>query len=196
MGLRTDIDTGLPMGLSLNVYPRNISGKTRRVNESRWDGYRFSEILRPHHRLWGGKLSYIGFTSFDWGFDLGDDPNRTSNSIATSHITALNYDHWHYSVVARYFHNGGQWQNGAKLNWGDGDFSAKSPPAGAAARSWVTTSKPAKRPEVVLWPVFGRMLPNTAASRRPLHITSGDATSLKQTCRNPDQRWCRQIIAR
>ncbi|MDI5454462.1 hypothetical protein MJM04_32510, partial [Salmonella enterica subsp. enterica serovar Cerro] len=42
----------------------------------------------------------------DWGSDLGDDPNRTSNSIASSHILALNYDHWHYSVVARYFHNG------------------------------------------------------------------------------------------
>ncbi|WP_243429004.1 hypothetical protein, partial [Citrobacter braakii] len=25
-----------------------------------------------------------------------------SNSIASSHILALNYDHWHYSVVARY----------------------------------------------------------------------------------------------
>ncbi|WP_257895852.1 hypothetical protein, partial [Enterobacter roggenkampii] len=25
---------------------------------------------------------------------------RTNNSIASSHILALNYDHWHYSVVA------------------------------------------------------------------------------------------------
>ncbi|WP_373274514.1 outer membrane protein OmpK, partial [Enterobacter chuandaensis] len=32
------------------------------------------------------------------------------NSIASSHILALNYDHWHYSVVARYWHNGGQWK--------------------------------------------------------------------------------------
>lgn len=37
------------------------------------------------------------------------------------------------------------------------------------------------------------MLPCGGESR-PLHITSGDATSLKQTCRNPDQRWCRQIV--
>ncbi|WP_368257866.1 outer membrane protein OmpK, partial [Citrobacter sp. RTP31023st1_F3_RTP31023_210422] len=37
-----------------------------------------------------------------------------------------NYDHWHYSVVARYFHNGGQWKGGDTLNWGEGDFSAKS----------------------------------------------------------------------
>lgn len=53
---------------------------------------------------------------------------RTAPAIlslpATS--TALNYDHWHYSVVARYFHNGGQWKGGDTLNWGEGDFSAKS----------------------------------------------------------------------
>ncbi|STV20794.1 Nucleoside-specific channel-forming protein Tsx [Klebsiella pneumoniae] len=45
----------------------------------------------------GGSLSYIGFTNFDWGSDLGDDNfydlngkhARTSNSIASSHILAL-----------------------------------------------------------------------------------------------------------
>lgn len=127
MGLGTDIDTGLPMGLSLNVYAKYQWQNYGASNENEWDGYRFKvKYFVPITDLWGGKLSYIGFTNFDWGSDLGDDPNRTSNSIASSHILALNYDHWHYSVVARYFHNGGQWQNGAKLNWGDGDFSAKS----------------------------------------------------------------------
>ena len=76
--------------------------------------------------LWGGKLTYIGFTNFDWGSDLGDSKNRTSNAIASSHILALNYAHWHYSVVARYFHNGGQWEDGAGLNFGKGDFNVKS----------------------------------------------------------------------
>ena len=47
-------------------------------------------------------------------------------AIASSHILALNYAHWHYSVVARYFHNGGQWADDAKLNFGDGDFSVRS----------------------------------------------------------------------
>ncbi|HIC8631075.1 TPA: outer membrane protein OmpK, partial [Enterobacter cloacae] len=42
---------------------------------------------------------------------------RTNDSIASSHILALNYDHWHYSVVARYWHNGGQWNDDAKLVW-------------------------------------------------------------------------------
>ena len=39
---------------------------------------------------------------------------------------ALGYDHWHYSVVARYFHNGGQWADSANLNFGDGPFEVKS----------------------------------------------------------------------
>ncbi|MGA0525249.1 outer membrane protein OmpK, partial [Escherichia coli] len=34
--------------------------------------------------------------------------------------------HWHYSIVARYFHNGGQWADDAKLNFGDGPFSVRS----------------------------------------------------------------------
>ena len=84
----------------------------------------------PITQVWGGQLTYIGFTNFDWGSDLGDDPNRTSNSIASSHVLALNYDHWHYSVVARYFHNGGQWKGGDTLNWGEGDISAKSTGSG------------------------------------------------------------------
>ena len=75
--------------------------------------------------LWGGNLSYIGFTNFDWGSDLGDKSayaengikQRTNDSIASSHILALNYDHWHYSVVARYWHNGGQWNDDADLSW-------------------------------------------------------------------------------
>uniref|UniRef100_UPI002666BE66 outer membrane protein OmpK n=1 Tax=Salmonella enterica TaxID=28901 RepID=UPI002666BE66 len=89
--------------------------------------YRFKvKYFVPITDLWGVNLSYFGFTNFDWGYDLGYDPNRTSNSIDSSHIHALNNEHWHYSVVAPYFQNGGQWQTGAKLNWGDGDFSAIS----------------------------------------------------------------------
>lgn len=192
MGLGTDIDTGLPMGLSLNVYAKYQWQNYGASNENEWDGYRFKvKYFVPITDLWGGKLSYIGFTNFDWGSDLGDDPNRTSNSIASSHITALNYDHWHYSVVARYFHNGGQWQNGAKLNWGDGDFSAKSTGWGGYGRGLQLLNL--QKGQRSSSGPFGRMLPCGGESR-PLHITSGDATSLKQTCRNPDQRWCRQIV--
>ncbi len=127
MGLGTDIDTGLPMSLSLNVYAKYQWENYGAANEDSWDGYRFKiKYFVPITDLWGGKLSYIGFTNFDWGSDLGDEPNRTSNSIASSHILALNYDHWHYSFVARYFHNGGQWQDGPEMNFGKGDFRVRS----------------------------------------------------------------------
>ncbi|MCR2669670.1 nucleoside-specific channel-forming protein Tsx, partial [Salmonella enterica] len=74
-----------------------------------------------------------GFTNFDFGSDLGKDSHwvdgtgkqvRTSNSIASSHILALNYDHWHYSFVARYFHNGGQWQDGAEIGTPQGPIKS------------------------------------------------------------------------
>ena len=135
MGLGTDIDTGLPMSLSMNVYAKYQWQNYGASNENEWDGYRFKvKYFVPLTDLWGGSLSYIGFTNFDWGSDLGDDNfydlngkhARTSNSIASSHILALNYAHWHYSIVARYFHNGGQWADDAKLNFGDGPFSVRS----------------------------------------------------------------------
>lgn len=135
MGLGTDIETGLPMSLSMNVYAKYQWQNYGAANENEWDGYRFKvKYFVPITQLWGGNLSYIGFTNFDWGSDTGDndfrDLNgrkaRTNDSIASSHIPALNYDHWHYSVVARYWHNGGQWNDDASLNFGNGDFSVRS----------------------------------------------------------------------
>ena len=129
MGLGTDIDTHSDIGLSLNVYAKYQWENYGAANENEWDGYRFKiKYFVPLTTLWGGNLSYIGFTNFDWGSDLGDNsgPSRTSNSIASSHILSLNYDHWHYSFVARYFHNGGQWNDGTELNFGNGSFHVKS----------------------------------------------------------------------
>ena len=130
-----DMDTGLPMSLSMNVYAKYQWQNYGAANENEWDGYRFKvKYFVPITDLWGGQLSYIGFTNFDWGSDLGDDSGyanngiktRTNNSIASSHILALNYDHWHYSVVARYWHNGGQWNDDAELNFGNGNFNVRS----------------------------------------------------------------------
>ena len=129
MGLGTDIDTHTPLNLSLNVYAKYQWENYSAANENSWDGYRFKvKYFLPLGDLWGGHFSYIGFTNFDWGSDLNENGNkaRTSNSIASSHILALNYAHWHYSVVARYFHNGGQWQDGTELNFGNGNFDVKS----------------------------------------------------------------------
>ncbi|SQB21677.1 nucleoside-specific channel-forming protein [Citrobacter koseri] len=54
MGLGTDIETGLPMSLSLNVYAKYQWQNYLADNENEWDGYRFqSEILRATHRAVG-----------------------------------------------------------------------------------------------------------------------------------------------
>ena len=128
MGLGTNIDTHSDIGLSLNVYAKYQWENYGAANEDSWDGYRFKvKYMVPLTTLWGGNLSYIGFTNFDWGSDLGDNStSRSSNSIASSHILSLAYSHWHYSVVARYFHNGGQWKDGSELDFGDGPFHTKS----------------------------------------------------------------------
>ena len=95
MGLGTDIETGLPMSLSMNVYAKYQWQNYGAANENEWDGYRFKvKYFVPITQLWGGNLSYIGFTNFDWGSDTGDndfrDLNgrkaRTNDSIASSHI--------------------------------------------------------------------------------------------------------------
>lgn len=129
MGLGTDIDTHSDVGLSLNVYAKYQWENYGAANENSWDGYRFKvKYFVPITTLWGGNLGYVGFTNFDWGSDLRDKggSSRTSNSIASSHILSLGYDHWHFSAVARYFHNGGQWADGQELNFGNGPFEVKS----------------------------------------------------------------------
>jgi len=131
MGLGTDINTGTDLNLSANIYAKYQWQNYGAANSNSWDGYRFKiKMFYPITTLWGGNLNYIGFTNFDFDSDLGaadkGGPVRTNNSIASSHILSLGYAHWHYSFVARYFHNGGQWNNGTELNFGEGDFKVKS----------------------------------------------------------------------
>jgi len=129
MGLGTDVNTYTPLNLSLNIYAKYQWQNYGAAHENQWDGYRFKvKYFLPLGEMWGGKVSYIGFTNFDFGSQLADNENysRTNHSIASSHILALNYAHWHYSLVARYFHNGGQWADGTELNFGNGNFTAKT----------------------------------------------------------------------
>ncbi|MFT4191991.1 MAG: nucleoside-specific channel-forming protein Tsx [Comamonas sp.] len=129
MGLGTDIDTGTKLTLSANVYAKYQWENYGAGNENRWDGYRVKiKYFYPLASVLGGSLSYIGFTDFDFGSKLRklDGDSRSSNSIASSHVLSLNYTHWHFSLVERYFHNGGHWQDGATLDYGDGSFRVRS----------------------------------------------------------------------
>ncbi|AHF73284.1 nucleoside-specific channel-forming protein Tsx [Candidatus Sodalis pierantonius str. SOPE] len=129
MGVGTDIATHSDLALSLNIYAKYQWQNYGASNENSWDGYRVKvKYFYPLTTLWGGGLSYIGFTNFDFGSDLADNAGgvRSNNAIASSHILALAYDHLHYLLVARYFHHGGQWRDGSQLDFGDGPFSVAS----------------------------------------------------------------------
>lgn len=116
MGLGTDIDTHSPFNLSMNIYAKYQWQNYGADNQNSWDGYRFKvKYSLPLTQFLGGQLTYIGFTNVDWGSDLKQSAGRTSNAIASSHILALNYDHWHYSLVARYFYHGGQWETNPNI---------------------------------------------------------------------------------
>ncbi|EAY7621880.1 nucleoside-specific channel-forming protein Tsx [Salmonella enterica] len=130
MGLGTDVDTHSPLYLQLNIYKKYQFQNYGAANANSWDGYRFKvKYIYPITDILGGTLSYIGYTNFDFGSHLGDDSapgTRTNNAITSSHIISLAYKHFHYGLVARYWHNGGQWRDGAGLDFGDGMFSAES----------------------------------------------------------------------
>ena len=66
----------------MNVYAKYQWQNYGAANENEWDGYRFKiKYFVPITDLWGGQLSYIGFTNFDWGSDLGDDSGNAINGI-------------------------------------------------------------------------------------------------------------------
>lgn len=130
MGIGTDIDTGLPMTLSANLYAKYQGNNYKAANENEWDGYRFKvKYVIPITTIFGGKLNYVGFTNFDFGSDLKDESggeqkfySRTNNSIVSTNVLSLVYPHWNYGATLRYFYHGGQFDEGSKAFSSDGDI--------------------------------------------------------------------------
>ncbi|GHC18459.1 nucleoside-specific channel-forming protein Tsx [Kushneria pakistanensis] len=128
-GLGTDIDTGTPLDVSFNFYGKYQWENYGADNENSWDGYRaqleYSYPLASFDN--GASLFYAGFTNYDFGSDLGDgDTTRTNESVVATNAFVYSFTHLRFLAVARYFHNGGQWNDGSELNFGDGDFSVRS----------------------------------------------------------------------
>ncbi|WP_277962640.1 nucleoside-specific channel-forming protein Tsx [Pseudomonas sp. RIT-To-2] len=129
-GFGTDIKTGTPVILSANLYARRQWENYGAANENSWDGYRaqLKYILPLKHFDNGASLTYIGFTNHDFGSDLHDQagPSRTANATVATNVILYNYKHVRLMTAGRYFHNGGQWKDGTELNFGDGNFNARS----------------------------------------------------------------------
>ncbi|MGJ8526068.1 Nucleoside-specific channel-forming protein Tsx [Halomonadaceae bacterium LMG 33818] len=118
IGLGTDIDTHTRASLSFNFYARRQFQNYEAPNENSWDGWRAGiKYFIPLTPLWGGNLSWIGFTNYDFNSKLSHEAPaiRSGTAIASSNALSLAYTHWAITVMGRYFHNGGNWKAGAKL---------------------------------------------------------------------------------
>jgi nucleoside-specific channel-forming protein len=129
MGLGTDIDTHTPLSLSANIYANREWQNYGEANEYSWDGYRFQmNYFYPLGHYLGGDISYAGFFNYDFGSKLREEAGgNTYSDTEFDETNALVYSHQHLRLVAvaRYFHNGGQW-NGTMLNFGNGNFPNRS----------------------------------------------------------------------
>ncbi|MCM5703551.1 nucleoside-specific channel-forming protein Tsx [Larsenimonas salina] len=129
-GVGTDIETGTPLGLSVNLYKRYQWENYGAANENQWDGYRaqVKYFLALATFGNGAKLDYVGFTNFDFGSDLGDKAGatRTNEATVATNVLLYSFTHLRFMAVARYFHNGGQWNDDATLDFGDGPFHVRS----------------------------------------------------------------------
>lgn len=126
-GLGVDLNTYTPFKLSANFYARRQFQNYGAGNEYSWDGYRAQvKYFYPVTSFEGGaSLNYIGFVNHDFGSDLPDTDGsaRTSSATAATNILMLSWTHMRYWVAARYFHNGGNWNAGEKVDFGAGPFT-------------------------------------------------------------------------
>jgi nucleoside-specific channel-forming protein len=129
MGLGTDIDTHTPLSLSANLYVNHEWQNFGEANEYSWDGYRFQmNYFYPLGHYLGGDISYAGFFNYDFGSKLREEAGGNTYSdteFDETNALVYSYKHLRLEAVARYFHNGGQW-NGTMLNFGSGNFQNRS----------------------------------------------------------------------
>lgn len=118
------IDTHSPVNLEFNFFWRRQFANYGAANTDSWDGYRLQgNMAVPLGTVaGGGNLLYVGFVNYDFGSDLGKQPGspRTDYAVVDTNVLILSYTHLRYFFAARYFRNGGQWRDGAVVDFGDG----------------------------------------------------------------------------
>lgn len=127
-GLGTSIDTHTKLGMNVNVYARQQFENYGAANAYSSDGGRLQvQFFYPLHTFANGAaFNYFTFSNYDFGSDLGDKTNaqggyqntRTNEAFVSTHVFSYNLKHFRAYTAARYFHNGGQFKDGAKNNWG------------------------------------------------------------------------------
>lgn len=122
-GPGASFNTHSRVNFELNFFFRRQFANYGAPNSFSWDGYRLQpNVIVPLTTLDGGKLTYVGYVNYDFGSHLGDDagPTRTDHATVATNVLILSYTRLRYFFTARYFHNGGQWRDGATVDFGNG----------------------------------------------------------------------------
>ena len=122
-GPGVSFDTHSRVSFELNFFFRRQFANYGAPNSFSWDGYRLQpNLIVPVTKLGGGNLTYVGYINYDFGSDLGDKagPTRTDHAMVATNVLILSFTHLRYFFTARYFHNGGQWRDGAKVDFPNG----------------------------------------------------------------------------
>lgn len=135
-GLGTSIDTHTKLGMNVNLYARQQFENYGAANAYSSDGGRLQvQFFYPLYSFQnGGNINYFTFSNYDFGSDLGTKTNaqggayqgtRTNEALVSTHVFSYNLKNFRAYTAARYFHNGSQFKDGAKNNWGT-EFNQKS----------------------------------------------------------------------
>ncbi|MCG2572835.1 nucleoside-specific channel-forming protein Tsx [Acinetobacter sp. ME22] len=123
-GVGTSIDTHTKLGMNVNLYAKQQWENYGAANAySSDDGGRLQvQFFYPLHTFENGAtLNYFTFSNYDFGSKLGDETEgsyRTNEAFVSTHVFSYNMKHLRFFGAARYFHNGGQWDDGATTSWG------------------------------------------------------------------------------
>ncbi|KAA8734769.1 nucleoside-specific channel-forming protein Tsx [Acinetobacter qingfengensis] len=135
-GVGTTIDTHSKLTVNVNVYAKqqweNYGAANAYTSD---DGGRLQvQFFYPIMTLNNGaSINYFSFSNYDFGSDLSSKTDaistykntRTDEAFVSTHIFSYNMKHLRAYAAGRYFHNGGQFKNGATNNWGT-EFNQKS----------------------------------------------------------------------
>lgn len=126
-GPGVSFDTHSPINFELNFFFRRQFANYGAENSFSWDGYRIQpNVSIPITTITTngskGDLLYVGFANYDFGSDLGDKagPTRTNSAFVATNVFILSYTHLRYFFAARYFNNGGQWNDGTRVYFPNG----------------------------------------------------------------------------
>lgn len=135
-GVGTALDTHTKLGVNVNVYAKQQWENYGAANAySSDDGGRLQvQFFYPIATLKNGAaINYFSFSNYDFGSDLSGKTDassaykntRTDEAFVSTHILSYNMKHFRAYGAGRYFHNGGQFKDGALNNWGS-EFTQKS----------------------------------------------------------------------